>query len=176
MNGSPFDGLFGGLWANARPGSQSAGSEKELGELSHRLVKEFPGLYNLSLAKKAPMPALDLEKSEDSFVLKIDLPGFKRENIEISFKEGTDILIVTAVSHGESDTQEDKEVLSASGTKLVHSERTRYTSEVSRAVNFANSDICKDNVSAKFNDGVLTVVIPRKKKEEKAAQKINISD
>ena len=109
-------------------------------------------------------------------MIKIDLPGFKRENIEISFKEGTDILIVTAVSHGESDTQEDKEVLSASGTKLVHSERSRYTSEVSRAVNFADSDICKDNVSAKFNNGVLTVVIPRKKKEEKLAQKINISD
>ena len=67
--------------------------------------------------KKLPVMRTDIRETEDQYVLEIELPGFKKENIQAELKDG--YLTVTAAA--------DK---SASEGKLVHQER--YTGSCKR--------------------------------------------
>lgn len=104
------------------------------------------------------IPAVDITRSEDDVVIKVDLPGMKAEDVDLSF-EG-DVLTIS----GTKQSEEQKE-----GADYYHSER-RFGSFCRRIS--MPSDVDADKVKAECKDGVLTVTLPQTKKP--AAKKIEV--
>lgn len=104
---------------------------------------------------------VDISEDKDKFNVVADLPGFKKEAISADFKDG-----VLTLSAERSSVKESTEA-----EKIWRSERSYGL--VKRSFQFGDS-VDSASVSATYVDGVLTVNLPKKQKEE-ASTKINIS-
>jgi HSP20 family protein len=94
------------------------------------------------------MPPLDATETESAYVVTIDLPGIKRENIKIGYDRG--VLSVTGTR--ESDTEEKN------SERFYVRERPLGT--FSRSVRFAR-DVDSDKIEAKLDHGVLTITVSK---------------
>ena len=91
---------------------------------------------------------VDVRELEDSYLVEAELPGFKKDEIKISFKNGE--LTIDAEKREETEeTSKDK--------NYVHREM-RYSS-MSRTLYFENVE--KEGLKAKLNDGILEVKVPK---------------
>ena len=96
------------------------------------------------------MPSImktDIKETEDQYVLAIDLPGFKKEDVKIHLKDG--YLNVTASSQNEEEDKDGK-----------YLRRERYTGSMTRSF-YVGEDLTEEDVKAKFGNGVLTLALPK---------------
>ena len=99
-----------------------------------------------NLASHLPLANL-AKKSSDTFVIEVDLPGVKKEDIDIKVED--DYLTVTAVRRFKNELKEDDYYLCESDYGLI-----------SRS--FALSEnIDRDSIQAKFENGRLTITLEK---------------
>jgi len=93
--------------------------------------------------------ATDIEENDKAYLLTIDMPGVKKENISIEFED--DKLTLTV------KTNKDEK-------KVNYIKRENFSSDYKRTYLLADSD--QNNVKAKLENGVLMIVVGKKAKEE----------
>ena len=96
----------------------------------------------------------DVRETENTYELDIDLPGFKKDEISIDLKDG--YLSISAATGLDRD-QEDKK------GKYIRQER--YAGACSRSF-FVGEGVEPKDVSAKFEDGILKISLPKQVKKE----------
>lgn len=96
---------------------------------------------------------LDIEEKEDKYVIEAELPGIKKEEVNLELNDGR---LVISVEREEKKEIEEKNYL--------HKER-RYSS-MSRSVYLG--DIQEEEISAKLEDGVLCIKLPKQEVIEKS--------
>ena len=101
----------------------------------------------------------DVTEHDDRYKIDIDLPGFKKDELELSLQNG--YLIVTAAKGL------DKDEKSAEG-KLIRQER--YAGAMQRSY-FVGKDLTEEEIKAKFENGVLNLCIPKKEPKKEIPQK-----
>ncbi len=89
----------------------------------------------------------DVQETGDSYKLEMDLPGFKKEEIQVSLENG--YLTVSA----EKGLEEEKK------GKYIRQER--YTGACERTF-YVGEDVAKEDIKGEFRHGILTLVIPKK--------------
>lgn len=104
-----------------------------------------------SQQKRRWHPATDITESESAYLLSLDLPGMKTEDISIEVKE--DKLHITGVRA--SDRNES--------SRVHYSERV--FGEFNRAFKLPK-DVNESGISARFEHGVLLVEIPKAEKAQ----------
>ena len=100
------------------------------------------------------MPTLmktDIKELKDKYQLEVDLPGYKKENINIELEEG--YLRISAKVEEKKDDEE---------SNYLHKER--YYGECTRSF-YVGEDIKEEEISAEFTDGILKIDIPKKEEE-----------
>jgi len=103
-------------------------------------------------------PALDLYESGDNVVAVVELPGMRKEDIDISLHDGT-----LAIS-GERKRE------SANGEKAQRTER--YVGTFRRSITLPTR-VDAGKVGATYHDGILKVILP--KAEEAKPKQIEVS-
>ncbi len=103
-------------------------------------------------------PALDLFETKEHLVVKAELPGMKKEDIEISLQDGT--LTVSGERKGESKTVEGDT-----------SRSERFFGRFQRSLALPRK-VESGKVKATYKDGILTVTLP--KAEEAKPRQIEI--
>lgn len=93
--------------------------------------------------------ATDIEENDKAYLLTIDMPGVKKENISIEFED--DKLTLTV------KTSKDEK-------KVNYIKRENFSSDYKRTYLLVDSD--QNNVKAKLENGVLMIVVGKKTKEE----------
>jgi HSP20 family protein len=122
------------------------------------LQDELDRLFESPLTGWAP--ALDVHEDKDSFSIRAELPGMKREDIEVSLQNG--VLVISG---------ERKEEKIAEGTEVHRQER--FYGRFSRALTLPSA-VAGDQVKAQYKDGILTVTLP--KAEEAKPKAITVSE
>ena len=102
---------------------------------------------------------VDLKESDKDYVICADLPGVKKEDIEIRLE--SDYLTISAKRNEETETKEDN-----------YLRRERRYGEFNRSFHIAN--VSEDNIDAEFKDGVLTVTLPKRETASGEDRKILI--
>ncbi|HVY55142.1 MAG TPA: Hsp20/alpha crystallin family protein [Thermodesulfobacteriota bacterium] len=106
-------------------------------------------------------PAVDVYETEDSYVLKADLPGVSKEDIKIDVNNNT--LTIKGEKKLEEKTEKDN---------YVRVER----SYGSFSRTFALSDkVDSTNIKAAYKDGVLEVTLPKKEEAKPKEIKVEIN-
>ena len=93
----------------------------------------------------------DLKDHDDHYELEVDLPGFKKDQIDLQLQNG--YLTITASKGLEEDSKDKK-------GRIVHQER--YAGSMTRSF-YIGENVKEEDVKAKFEDGVLTLDFPKEK-------------
>ena len=117
-------------------------------------------------ARQAPLspewtPALDVYQSNDNVIAVVELPGMRKEAIEISLHDGT----LTIGGERKSETSGDGE--SATRTE-------RFTGKFRRSITLPTR-VDANNVNATYKDGILTVTLPKAEEAKPKQIQVNVS-
>ena len=109
-----------------------------------------------SYSKKSSTSVMrtDIRDTDDSYELDVDLPGYKKDEINVQLKEG--YLTISASKNTENDEKDKK------GNYI---RRERYNGTMSRSFYVGNA-IHHDDIRAKYADGILKISVPKKTKKE----------
>lgn len=105
----------------------------------------------------------DVKDTKDGYEMTMNLPGVKKEDIQAELKDG--YLTINAVSNSNKD-EKDKD------GKYIRKER--YSGSCSRSF-YVGDAVTQDDVKAKFENGVLTLEVPKKEEAPKVEEKKYIS-
>ena len=121
---------------------------------------EFWGKKNPLYGKHAQnMMKTDIRETNGSYELDVDLPGFKKDEIQVQLKDG---YLVLSAAKGLDKDEKDKE-----GNYI---RRERYAGTLSRSF-YVGNGVKNEDVHAKFENGVLRLSVPKKAAEEIEADK-----
>jgi HSP20 family protein len=108
------------------------------------------------------VPRTNIAEKEDKFQMELAVPGMSKKDFHINLEK--DLLTISA----ETETKETKE--SNDNYTMVEFEKGSF----SRSFIIPKSvDI--DNIKADYENGILTVILPKKKEEMKVSKEIQIS-
>ena len=119
----------------------------------------FNTLWDAPAASRRWVPEMDLVETDDSYLLKADLPGMKQEDVSIEAGDG---------------------MLTISGERKLEYERKekgffrleRSFGKFSRSLTLPDG-VDPDKIAASFHDGVLEVTIP--KPEQRKPRRIEVA-
>lgn len=106
------------------------------------------------------LPALDVSEDKDNYSVRVELPGLKREDIEVSLEDS----VLTISGERKSETP-------AEGTEVHRQER--FYGKFSRVLTLPTT-VAADKVKAQYKDGILTVTLA--KTEEAKPKQIIVSE
>ena len=92
-------------------------------------------------------PALDVHEDKDNFVVQAELPGMKREEIDVTLHDG--VLSISGERKAEKKYEE---------AEVYRTER--FFGKFQRTVTLP-APVAADKVKAQYKDGVLTVTLPK---------------
>ena len=125
--------------------------------LSELMTDPFDAFFNAASAPMQKMsPTLmrtDIKETDAGFELTIDLPGFKKDEVNLELKDG--YLTIQAAKGLDKEEPEKK-------GKYIRQER--YAGACSRSF-YVGDDVESTDICAKYEDGILKISVP------KAAQK-----
>lgn len=101
----------------------------------------------------------DIKEDEEGYHVTMNLPGFKKEDVKGELKDG--YLVITASTDTSNDTKDDN------GTFI---RRERYSGTCSRSF-YIGEEVTQDEIRAKFENGTLKLMIPKKEAKEKVEEK-----
>jgi HSP20 family protein len=129
------------------------------GESFENALRRFFPSMNLEMEPTALKMRLDVTEGDQGYKVKADIPGVKKEDISVRI-DGNVVQI-------DAETKSEKE--SREGEKVLRSER--HYGNISRTFSLG-SEIDEAKVDARYADGVLTLMLPKKASSE--ARRIQI--
>ena len=111
---------------------------------------EFCGRKNPLYGKRAKnLMKTDVKETENSYELDIDLPGFKKEEVQASLENG---YLTISASKGLDKDEKDK--------KGRYIRRERYSGAMSRSF-YVGEGVEQKDIHAKFENGILKLTVPK---------------
>ena len=92
----------------------------------------------------------DIKEFDDKYEVEIDLPGFKKDEVQVELKDG---YLVVSAEKGLDEDEKDKK----SGKYL---RRERYAGSCQRSF-YVGEGVKQEDLKAAFNNGILTVAVPK---------------
>ena len=124
----------------------------------------FNGFFRTPVAyrsvRKARIPAVDVAETDTAYQIKAELPGIRKEDLDVTVDEG-----VLTIKAEHNDNQEQTE-----NGQLIRQERS-YEKFVRSLRLGANVD--EETITAEYRDGVLHVTLPKVK--EVQPRKVEVS-
>jgi HSP20 family protein len=118
----------------------------------HRWLTEWPAGIS--------MPEADLIEENDKYLVKIALPGWKPEDVEITYEAG----MMTIKGEVREEKKEEQQ--------RYHRREIRHTSFV-RSLSLPPG-VLLDKAKAEFDKGILTVTLPKAEEAKPKQIKINV--
>lgn len=114
---------------------------------THELANIDKKLYGKNAQR---MMKTDVHETDTDYELEMDLPGFKKDQINVKLEDG---YMTISASKGHDTEKKDKH------GKIIRQER--YSGAMQRSF-YVGDQVKVEDVKAKFEDGVLRLCIPKK--------------
>ncbi|MGI5989789.1 MAG: Hsp20/alpha crystallin family protein [Lachnospiraceae bacterium] len=98
----------------------------------------------------------DVRENDNSYDILVDLPGFNKEDIGVQLKDG---YLNIAASKKLNKDETDKKT-----GRLIRQER--YAGSLARSF-YVGEDVKQDEIHAKYENGVLSINVPKKEEQKK---------
>ena len=106
----------------------------------------------------------DIQEHDDGYTLEMDLPGFKKEEIQIELNNG---YMTISAAKGLDEDEKDKK----SGKYI---RRERYTGSCQRSF-YVGEDVTEEDIKAEFKHSILKLFVPKKEAKPAVEQKKYVS-
>jgi HSP20 family protein len=112
-------------------------------------------------------PAIEVIQNKDNYKVKVQLPGVKKDDIEVEIDN--DFMTISAQTREEKEEKREEE-----NNIRYHTSEFRY-GKYQRTISF-DQPIKAEESKACYKDGVLTVNIPKQNQETKEPKKLTIEE
>ena len=112
-------------------------------------------------------PAIEVKHNKENYTVKVQLPGIKKDDIEIEIDN--DFMTITAEIQEEKEEKEESEK-----NAKYHTSEFRY-GKYQRTISF-DQPVQGKEATAKYKNGVLKITIPKQNTEDYKPQKIEIQE
>ena len=127
----------------------------------------FNSLYNSNNEEMRKLSHYNIEEDDKQYVIEMDMPGVKKEDLEIGIKEN--VLSIYA----ERKRVNKNKVVDAQNAENAEKDNEVVVSRYEQSFNISTKGIDVENIEANLSNGVLKITLP-KKEEVKYEKKINI--
>lgn len=125
--------------------------------ISRNFFDDTFGLFD-NYTFKSNIMKTDISIKDNNYIMKIDIPGFKKDEISINYDNG--YITISAIKES---TKEENE-------KYIRKER--YYGEYKRT--FYIGKINEENIKASYNDGTLCITYPKQEEKKEIRKQIII--
>lgn len=108
------------------------------------------------------VPALNIKEDERELALELRVPGMKKEDIHLDYKDG---VLTISGERNEEKEERDKD-------KYLRREFTSYSFHRSFELPEDRYDVA--NAQAAYRDGILEVTLPKKEQKDKVSRQIEV--
>ena len=125
----------------------------------------FDDFFDTDITTHRTAPAVNVKVNENAYIMEVAAPGLKKEYCRISITDegNLSIAIENKFEHKEEDKKE-------------HYLRREFSYTNYQQAYALPKDVDRNGISAKVEDGVLTIILPKVKKEEvKVSRSIDIA-
>lgn len=129
-------------------------------QMDHTFQTLSPATASRQGVEYATLP-VDIQQTDAAFIVEASVPGFAPSDVEVTFADG--VLTIT----GRRTTSE-----ASKDTTFVR--RERRSTSVSRQVGFP-AEVRADDITASFENGVLSITIPRAQKAQPKRIPVTVS-
>lgn len=112
----------------------------------------------VAYAEKRGAMRTDIKETDTEYELTVDVPGFEKKDISVTLKDG-----YLTIEAKREEKQED-------GKKILRRERSFSCSRFY----YVGDAVTQNDVKAKYDGGVLTVLVPKKQEQELNSGNIEI--
>ena len=120
--------------------------------------------WDACLSKNSTAPAVNVKETDKSYVMELAAPGIKKEYCRVAINDEGNLTI--AIENKQEHKHEDKH----------HHYLRREFSYSNYEQNYVlPDDVVKDQISAKVEDGILTITMPKTEPKEKVTKAIEVS-
>lgn len=127
--------------------------QKDVNRVIDRLARDFEDIFYLPKRRgetlRSEMPYIDIEDREKDFFLAVDIPGFKKE--EVNIEVAKDYVVIQALKHVVKEEEDKKRYI----------RRERAAESYYRKITLSQ-EINSDRAQANLYDGVLQITLPKK--------------
>ena len=120
-------------------------------DFSNMLDDFFTGSWPIQRSLAGDTFKIDIQDNDTEYTIEAELPGVKKEDVEIALNDGR-----LNISVKKEEVSENK------SKKYIHRER-KYA-QMSRSILLADAD--DEGIKAKLEEGVLTIQVPKKQHED----------
>lgn len=120
---------------------------------------DVPAAFKRDYGNRTAMMNSDVKEFEDGYQVDMELPGFKKEDIQAELKDG--YLTINA------SRNEDKEEKNDDGRYI---RRERYCGKCQRSF-YVGEGVTQEDIKASFENGILKLNIPKKVKMPEVEEK-----
>ena len=110
----------------------------------------FDDVFGVPMFSNDRIMRTDVEESEDHYTLKMDLPGYQKEDVSISLNRGN-----LTISAKRNTSKEQGNIL----------RQERFTGNCSRTFSIGK-DVKDTDIHASFKDGILTITVPKQQQKK----------
>ena len=104
--------------------------------------------------QKVDVMKTDVKENDKGYSVEIDLPGYKKEDVQASLEDG---YLTISASKNSSNEEKDED------GKYIR--RERFYGNCSRSF-YVGEAVTDADITAKFEDGILNLTIPKKEPEQ----------
>ncbi|WP_288933117.1 Hsp20/alpha crystallin family protein [uncultured Eubacterium sp.] len=135
------------------------------------LFDDFGDVFEFSPAFRKQVAAArnissDIKELADGYQIEMELPGFSKEEVKAQLKDG--YLTITAEHNAENKEENNEEGQKKEAVKYVR--RERYYGKCQRSF-FVGKNVTEEDINAKFENGILTMYVPKEVKKPQVEEK-----
>ena len=135
------------------------------------LFDDFGDVFEFSPAFRKQVAATrnissDIKELADGYQIEMELPGFAKEEVKAQLKDG--YLTITAEHNAENKEENNEEGQKKEAVKYIR--RERYYGKCQRSF-FVGKNVTEEDVNAKFENGILTMYVPKEVKKPQVEEK-----
>lgn len=148
-----------GSLANPNSNVNSASWSNWLDEIFNR---DLPSVFNSNFNSGISVPKVNIKETAESFVVEMAVPGFKKSDFKIDIDHK--VLSISAEIKEENEENNSN-----------YNRREFGYASFKRTFNFPET-VNDEKINASYNDGILSVVLPKKEEaKQKPARSIEVS-
>ena len=139
----------------------------------------FDDFFNTDFMPRAnsTAPAVNVKESEKAYIMELAAPGIKKEYCRVAINDEGNLTI--AIEKGGVHDVDNID----GGHQQEHKQEDKHHHYLRREFSYSNyeqnyvlpDDVVKDQISAKVEDGILTITMPKTEPKEKVTKAIEVS-
>lgn len=135
------------------------------------LFDDFGDVFEFSPAFRKQVAATrnissDIKELADGYQIEMELPGFAKEEVKAQLKDGYPT--ITAEHNAENKEENNEEGQKKEAVKYIR--RERYYGKCQRSF-FVGKNVTEEDINAKFENGILTMYVPKEVKKPQVEEK-----